>query len=925
MHPSGRPIPPPKPGRTGPVSELRDSGISVTDEAPATTTKASTMLPSRGGPAPMPVGGVRQLACRFESIGLRYSVPTLTSETTHGLRKAPSIPQNSLQTPKKSSFKPVIAPKPDWRRKDIPPGQRAQALEERANAIAEQIYDTVCERYSTHTSSASLVNREHSGREGISLDQDEPCVDILNEELENPASTDGYSSFESSTDDEETPDESGTDHYYSHVPATTTDAASERRLSLDSNRSSDHIAKVIDELIEKERRYIETLDQGIKNYVPTMYSQTLPAALRGQRAIIFINVEEILRTHRDHLLPDLERAAGSLLTANGQGEARVVEDIARTFLEYIENDRFYCYVQYAMHHAESEALRLRYSDYFLKIQHDLNDRLGLNSLLLQPIQRLPRYKLLLNEMVKDLLKEADGKRTLNRRTALLCKVDKRLSNLIDRVNQAINIRDIRQCSGSSSTRSLSHTSDTPLTLILQPEGNRNPDRDTPINLLYQGKFLRLFLLDIYDVNVRRKYSAKLFAFEKLLIYVEILRDRMEYRGHYTNTELAYTVEGTNRIVLFAGSRATQEIIVQSETHMEMRPLVSFLQQMTRSAIYDSLHGKADHDMDVGTDEHKFDYEEDAEPFDDSDDQPEVWDEQRLTTSLIEAQEQFLEVLQANQSFYLDTLSGELKQKLTGFLKTFEVIKQLHKEILQDISQTPNAPNTVCRCFERYLLSDVFVPYFQYLREIRRAIKYVQLCQMPSNFHNRVASTVEKFTFLCIEHLQEFNRYFETLIVKYSDDSTLNLPIDTELFQRLAFVQVRLNAYRTDLVLNYNLFLLDERLPGCGLVFYNDRAVLSGPFHDTDAGPCRVFVCERAAVCVKLQDVPEQGKTVERFVRVLFLDRFAGRGMLMRARRSKRQRQRVNFLIDGTKYRIDFSDRQSQNKFFQNYVDKYTKM
>ncbi|KFB44054.1 hypothetical protein ZHAS_00011922 [Anopheles sinensis] len=875
MHPTGRPIPPPKPGRIGPVSEQRDSGISVTDEPPAAMPKVSTAVPSPGSPAPMPVGGVRQLASRFESIGLRYSVPTLTPETPPGLRKAPNIPPKNSTLPKKSSIKPLIAPKPDWRRKDIPPAQRAQALEQRANEIAEQIYDTVCE----------------------SLDRDEPCVDALYEDLENPASTDGYSSFESSTDDEETPEESGTEPYYSHVPTTnTTGVASERRSSLDSNRSSDHIAKVIDELIEKERRYIETLDQGIKNYVPTMYSQTLPAALRGQRAIIFINVEEILRTHRDHLLPDLELAAGSLLTANGQGEARVVEHIARTFLEYIENDRFYCYVQYAMHHAESEALRLRYSDYFLKVQHDLNDRLGLNSLLLQPIQRLPRYKLLLNEMVKDLLKEADGKRTLNRRTALLCKVDKRLSNLIDRVNQAINIRDIRQCSGSAPTRSLAHTSETPLTLILQPEGNRNPDRDTPINLLYQGKFLRLFLLDIYDVNVRRKYSAKLFAFEKLLIYVEILRDRMEYRGHYANTELGYTEEGTNRIVLFAGSRQTQEIIVQSETHTEMQPLVSFLQQMTRSGIYDSLRGRGDDDTSDETDQHTFDYEEDIEPNDDED-QPEVWDEQRLTTSLIEAQEQFLEVLEANQSFYLDTLSVELKQKLTGFLKTFETIKQLHKEILQDISQTPNAPNTICRCFERYLL----------------------------NFHNRVASTVEKFTFLCIEHLQEFNRYFETLIVKYSDDSTLNLPIDKELFQRLAFVQVRLNAYRNDLVLNYNLFLLDERLPGCGLVFYNDRAVLDGAFHDPDAGPCRLFVCERAAVCVKLQDVPEQGKIVERFVRVLFLDRFAGRGMLMRARRSKRQRQRVNFFIDGKKYRIDFIDRQSQNKFFQNYVDKYTKM
>ncbi|XP_035898787.1 uncharacterized protein LOC118506144 isoform X2 [Anopheles stephensi] len=895
MHPLRPPVPPkPRLAGLGQSRDLRDSGISVSDDTSASmdSLKRADTVSTPGTPS-----AVRQLASRFETIALRQSSPNLQrtggdgTDTPSATRKhvttKPMI--QKLQTKVESTL--LVGPKPQLYPILATAHDRTK-LSQRASAIAERIYDTVYER--THT--------KHPNHEP---------VETVYEELDDPSLTDGYSSFESSDDEHEAL--SVQNSYYTIAPDL------EEPSVYDTITPEDHILKVITELIEKEQKYIETLDQGIRNYVPAMYSQTLPTALRGLRNILFINLEEILRTHRDHLLPDLERAA-NLSSTSSTDSGRKAEKIAEVFLSYIENERFYCYVQFAMHQANSEAVRLRYNDYFLKIQHDLGDMLGLNSLLLHPIQRLPRYKLLLNEMVKDLLKDGDGKRTMSRRTALLCKVDKRLSILIDRVNQAINVHDIRQCSGGQMTThsSLKHGSDIPLTLILQPEGNRNPARDTPINLLYQGKFQRLFVVDIYDTNVRRKYSGKVFAFEKLLLYVEVYRERLEYRGHFADSEVCYLEEGKNRLILYAGARGTHEITVQSDTVTELQPLVAIVQAMTKAVIYDTV------EMDERTTSHSL---EDAEEDDEQDlptvnEADDTWDEQKLTASLIEAQQQFIEVLIANRQFYLDTLSAEVKSKLTSFISAFEAILELHQRIRQDLAQPLMDPNKICGCFDRYLKTDMFDPYFDYLREFRKATKWIQHCQTPSNFNNRVASTVKQFTFLCIEHLQEYSRFFNVLIVKYSENSSLNIPIDKELFQRLAYVLVHLNAYRNNLAVNYELFLIDEHASACGMVYHNERVTISNPPHAADAGPCRLFVCERAAICVKVQDVTERDQPVERFVRVLFTDRFQGRGVPMRMRKSKRQLQRLNFVIDGFKFRIDFDSARAQSTFYNSYVNRY---
>jgi hypothetical protein len=77
-----------------------------------------------------------------------------------------------------------------------------------------------------------------------------------------------------------------------------------------------------------------------------------------------------------------------------------------------------------------------------KVQNECGDRLGINSFLLQPIQRLPRYQLLLNEIIKDLSKDLEN---MKQAIAECCIAEKNIQRLLDTVNESMSINDVRNC------------------------------------------------------------------------------------------------------------------------------------------------------------------------------------------------------------------------------------------------------------------------------------------------------------------------------------------------------------------------------------------------------------------------------------------------------------------------------------------------
>uniref|UniRef100_A0A672YRE6 MCF.2 cell line derived transforming sequence a n=1 Tax=Sphaeramia orbicularis TaxID=375764 RepID=A0A672YRE6_9TELE len=149
---------------------------------------------------------------------------------------------------------------------------------------------------------------------------------------------------------------------------------------------------VMRELIETERIYVEELLSILLGYRAEMdnpaLSGLLPPILRSKRDILFGNMPEIYNFHSRVFLQDLE------------GCLEAPETVGACFLQRKENFQMYeCYCQ---NKPRSEALWRQFSDcaFFQECQKKLEHKLGLDSYLLKPVQRLTKYQLLLKELLK---------------------------------------------------------------------------------------------------------------------------------------------------------------------------------------------------------------------------------------------------------------------------------------------------------------------------------------------------------------------------------------------------------------------------------------------------------------------------------------------------------------------------------------------
>jgi hypothetical protein len=105
------------------------------------------------------------------------------------------------------------------------------------------------------------------------------------------------------------------------------------------------LPKIMNELLENEEIYVNTLEKGIKNYVNIFKESGLvPRKMQGLRYHLFSNIENIYEFHRDVLLPKLRGVEDNLVK------------IADLFIELINKDQFYCYIQYAVYNKRSEEL-----------------------------------------------------------------------------------------------------------------------------------------------------------------------------------------------------------------------------------------------------------------------------------------------------------------------------------------------------------------------------------------------------------------------------------------------------------------------------------------------------------------------------------------------------------------------------------------
>ncbi|XP_031713057.1 proto-oncogene DBL isoform X1 [Anarrhichthys ocellatus] len=150
-----------------------------------------------------------------------------------------------------------------------------------------------------------------------------------------------------------------------------------------------HIMK---ELIATERIYVDELLSVLLGYRAEMedpsMSNLLPPALRSQKDVLFGNMPEIYQLHSRIFLQDL------------QGCLETPERVGTCFLQ--RKEKFQVYERYCQNKPCSELLWRQCSDspFFKECQKKLDHKLGLDSYLLKPVQRLTKYQLLLKELLK---------------------------------------------------------------------------------------------------------------------------------------------------------------------------------------------------------------------------------------------------------------------------------------------------------------------------------------------------------------------------------------------------------------------------------------------------------------------------------------------------------------------------------------------
>ncbi|XP_077386590.1 quattro isoform X2 [Festucalex cinctus] len=148
------------------------------------------------------------------------------------------------------------------------------------------------------------------------------------------------------------------------------------------------LRKIMEELLSTERQYVKALGYVREHYFPELERNDVPQDLRGQKGSIFGNLEKLHDFHRHHFLSELENCVTEPFR------------VGRCFLRHREN--FALYALYSKNKPQSDSLLINHGKAFFKQkQLNLRDKMDLWSYLLKPVQRISKYSLLLQDMMRE--------------------------------------------------------------------------------------------------------------------------------------------------------------------------------------------------------------------------------------------------------------------------------------------------------------------------------------------------------------------------------------------------------------------------------------------------------------------------------------------------------------------------------------------
>lgn len=298
------------------------------------------------------------------------------------------------------------------------------------------------------------------------------------------------------------PPVSANNHLYCH--ASTLDLPSDALYHNMDPKTQKTLTYIIKEMIETERDYVKSLDYVIVNYISELQREDIPQALRGQRNTVFGNVEKIYEFHSQHFLNELEECINNPL------------QVGQIFLKY--DKRFYLYALYNKNKPKSDSLMSEYgSSFFKSKQLELGDKMDLASYLLKPVQRMGKYALLLQQMMKACPSSTFG--------------------TSDRVIQ--ELEDLKLAEEMVRFQ-LRHGND-----LLAMDSIRECD----VNLKEQGRLLRQNEFLVWEGRSGKKSLRQVFLFEDLILFSKARRfpdrknlDLYIYKNSIKMTDIGLTAK-----------------------------------------------------------------------------------------------------------------------------------------------------------------------------------------------------------------------------------------------------------------------------------------------------------------------------------------------------------------------------------------------
>ncbi|XP_071552585.1 uncharacterized protein [Panulirus ornatus] len=242
-------------------------------------------------------------------------------------------------------------------------------------------------------------------------------------------------------------------------------------LSQEEVKKSKTLLLIMRELIQTERDYVNSLEYIIENYIPELMREDIPQALRGQRNVVFGNIEKIYEFHSGYFLRALEAC-----------EMRPFA-VGSIFLRY--ESQFYLYALYNKNKPKSDSLMSEYgSSFFRKKQLELEDRMDLASYLLKPVQRMGKYALILKQLLKECSRGEEN------------------------YDDLLGAQEMVQFQ-------LRHGND-----LLAMDSLRDCD----VNLKEQGRLLRQGEFMVWEGSRAKKSIRHVFLFEDLILFSKARRD-----------------------------------------------------------------------------------------------------------------------------------------------------------------------------------------------------------------------------------------------------------------------------------------------------------------------------------------------------------------------------------------------------------------